>query len=197
VHLTLSHQDLADSDLGPICAILKGDYSCISAPDSCDAHPSVRGDAASAAHDFCVLERISRAGIASLDLSGNRITDAGLQLMASCFNVSTVRFIGLKFNPCQAMPLLTTDIAWTNLSPIAPVPCMRRTGSSARAPQDNSCAPPLFKSAKQGIIGLDKAKSETIFISSGGASISISYPEKPNRGIASSKRFKNNTVHPE
>ena len=212
VHLALSYRDLADSDLAPICLVIKGDYSVISALDSYASASSVGGDIASAAGQDRIIEEIGGAGVSSLDLSGNRITDVGVERIAACLNSSSVRFVALKFNPCQAMPLLTSDVAWSScardacsrLKPTIGIPTqLAERGQCSRG---NTCVYPAdffpFVSAFSVTRAqTDKGKSDMYFIgsaTSGKAARNISGdPERPRRERISAKRYKGNAVHPE
>jgi hypothetical protein len=212
VHLALSNGDLADSDLAPICRVIKGDYSVISALDSYVSASGVGGDIASAAGQDRIIEEIGSAGVSSLDLSGNQITDAGVERIAACLNASTVRFVALKFNPCQAMPLLTSDVAWSScaryacarLQPAIGIPA--QLAERGRYSHGNTCVHPadlfphvtVFSGTRA---QTDKGKSDMYFIgsvTSGKAMRNISGdPERPRRERVSAKRYKGNAVHPE
>jgi hypothetical protein len=198
-HLALSYRDVADVDLNPICAILKGDISVIGI---LRAHCDFSSGSGSGA-----LEHIARAGIASLDLSGNRITDAGLIIIAGCLNHSRVRFIVLKFNPCQAVPLLTSDDAWSRMSRKASAlvkhpPLSPHHAQQNRESQAGSCDRPVRFITS---LNMHQLHSNTIFTcgviggttSSSSCCISSSSPGKSHRDAVSWKRFRSNSVHPE
>jgi hypothetical protein len=140
--------------------------------------------------------------LASLDLSGNQISNVGLQLIADYLHESALRFIALKFNPCRAMPLLSSDSEWTNMprsglflrqppaesSPARPRQvCDRPTSNAPRnAGPESACS----KLCQRQFL----SRAQSIFDV---ASSSKSVPERNYLPVRSAKRFKCNAVHPE
>jgi hypothetical protein len=154
-------------------------------------------------------EHIGQAGLASLDLTGNRITDAGVQLLADSAALSTVRFIDLKLNPCSSMPLAACERAWTHaaakllprLHTVATASPALPKQQAARSPGIVSSRPPRAAAAAV-CQKRDNAASNMRFTSGGTSSSSSSssvshQPQQSAGSRTSSKRFKCNAVHPE
>ena len=204
-HLALSFRDLADADLQPILSILKGDLSCISPAAACPPSSPNSAAARSVAHHMWRREHFGEARLASLDLTGNRITDAGVKLLADNAALSTVRFIDLKLNPCSSMPLAVRERAWTDaaakhlprLAAAAASPALREQ-QAARSPGIVSSRP--ARAAAAAVCQKRDNAASNMRFTSGGTSSSRSVSHQPQQSASSrtfSKRFKCNAVYPE
>jgi hypothetical protein len=150
-------------------------------------------------------EHIGQAGLASLDLTGNRITDAGVQLLADSAALSTVRFIDLKLNPCSNMPLAACERAWTHAAAkILPRLHTVAAASPALPKQQAARSPGLVSSrparAAAAVCQKRDNAAWNMRFTSGGTSSSSSVSHQPQQSAGSrtsSKRFKCNAVHPE
>lgn len=199
IHLSLSYQEIGDSDISLIKSILQGDCSRIFQPP---AALSAGGPSAYALDDDWFLKHRVNTMLTSLDLSGNCISNFGLELIADCLHVSALRFIALKFNPCREMPLLTSDTAWTNMSRTDLSPPEPRVGLTP-APPCQEYAFQNSNASRNSGTGCSRNKLCQRLSELGSAHFTVhatsscSLPEKISPKVRAAKRFKCNAVHPE
>lgn len=183
-----------------IASILQGDSSLVR---PLHAPSTSTGSAAAAARHDRSCQRDVTASFSSLDLSGNRISDVGLEFIADRLQHSALRFIALKFNPCREMPLLTCHSAWTSMRGADSPVLEPRVGLAHASPPPAPDCPAAHSSANA---GADYARHKLLqrhhnMCFTGGvtcvSSSSSSLPQNASPQRRSAKRFKCNVVHPE
>jgi hypothetical protein len=204
VHLTLSYRDIADDDLKTLSSVLKGDTSSIFALHM--SHPAISSPGAASADSSHEDEEwgfknrvLCSPSLASIDLSGNRITDAGVKFIADCVTFSTVRFIALKFNPCRAMPLLTSDGSWLEMMRKVQACSKPRCGLHLHSEQAD-CSPPHAMCLPIAFVARQKAPAlqYAAVVTSFGSSNSNhnSHAHDSDHEQAAKRRFRGSAVHP-
>ena len=183
-----------------IASILQGDSSLVR---PLHAPSTSSGSTAATAHHEWSSQHNMTATFSSLDLSGNRISDVGLELIADCLQHSALRFIALKFNACREMPLPTSHSAWTIMRRAASPVLEPRIGLALASPPRVPDCPAAHSSANA---GADCARHKlfqrhyNMRFTAGVtrvSSSSSSLPHKTSPQRRSAKRFKCNVVHPE
>jgi hypothetical protein len=191
-HLALSYRGLGDSEISCLASILQGDTSLIRPLHETVASSGSSNIAASGVdRDWSTKNNVA-ATFSSLDLSGNRISDVGLELIADHLRRSSLRFIALKFNPCRNVPLQTSDGAWTSMR-CAASSALETGVESARVSPPRS---PGFAAARS----CGKLPQQHHNMSFTGAAAGVSSSKLPQKSVPagrSAKRFKCNVVHPE
>ena len=183
--------------------VLKGDASCVMALGT--SHPALSSTSTASADSYHEAGEwgfknaaMCSPNLASVDLSGNRITDAGLKIIADTVAFSALRFICLKFNPCQAMPLHLSDAAWTGM-------CVRKlpTSSKLRLGLQVHTEQAVYSPARS-ILRLPQQCSEvnalhytsTVAAAGSGSGSGNRHTDDSNCEQDAKRRFRGSAVHP-